>query len=160
MASCSAIFRGPHSAYIWPTFGVHPAYIWRTSRLHVAYIWRTSRLHLAYIWRTSRLHLAYIWRTSRLHLAYDGLLFRHFYSLARSTPLLLEFVHPLLQGLHHASQDHRELLVVQGQQLAVAHGLAERLAQFPGRQDVLGDEADLILGALHTIVDLGFQFVE
>ena len=81
-------------------------------------------------------------------------------TLARSTPLLLEFVHPLLQGLHHAPQDHRELLVVKGQQLAVAHGLAERLAQFPGRQDVLGDEADLILGALHTIVDLGFQFVE
>ena len=81
-------------------------------------------------------------------------------TLARSTPLLLEFVHPPLQGLHHAPQDHRELLVVQGQQLAVAHGLAERLAQFPGRQDVLGDEADLILGALHTIVDLGFQFVE
>ena len=66
-------------------------------------------------------------------------------SLVGSTPFLLEFVDPLLQGLHHAPQDHRELLVVQGQQLAVAHGLAERLAQFPGRQDVLGDEADLIL---------------
>ena len=81
-------------------------------------------------------------------------------SLVGSTPFLLEFVDPLLQGLHHAPQDHRELLVVEGQQLAVAHGLAERLAQFPGSQDVLGDEADLILGALHTIVDLGFQFVE
>ena len=82
-------------------------------------------------------------------------------TLIRAPPLrLLQLFHPPLQGLHHAPQDHRELLVVQGQQLAVAHGLAERLAQFPGRQDVLGDEADLILGALHTIVDLGFQFVE
>ena len=82
-------------------------------------------------------------------------------TLIRAPPLrLLQLFHPPLQGLHHAPQDHRELLVVQGQQLAVAHGLAEHLAQFPGSQDVLGDEADLILGALHTIVDLGFQFVE
>ena len=61
----------------------------------------------------------------------DGLLFRHF--LVRSTPLLLQRIHPLLQAFHHAPQDHRELLIVQSQQLLrTAHGLAQGLAQLPG----------------------------
>ena len=44
--------------------------------------------------------------------------------------------------IYHAPQDHRELLVVEGQQLLLpAHGLAQALAQLPGGLHVLGDEA-------------------
>ena len=50
-----------------------------------------------------------------------------------------------MQGLHHAPKDHREFLVVQGQQLLLpAHGLAQGLAQLPGGLHVLGDEADRV----------------
>ena len=83
-------------------------------------------------------------------------------TLIRAPSLLLfQFLHPLLQGLHHAPQDHRQLLVIQGQQLLLpAHGLAQGLAQLPGGLHVLGDEAELVLGSADAVVVLRFHFIE
>ena len=83
-------------------------------------------------------------------------------TLIRAPSLLLfQFLHPLLQGLHHAPQNHRQLLVIQGQQLLLpAHGLAQGLAQLPGGLHVLGDEAELVLGSTDAVVVLRFHFIE
>ena len=83
-------------------------------------------------------------------------------TLIRAPSLLLfQFLHPLLQGLHHAPQNHRQLLVIQGQQLLLpAHGLAQGLAQLPGGLHVLGDEAELVLGSADAVVVLRFHFIE
>ena len=75
--------------------------------------------------------------------------------------LLFQLVHPLLQGLHHAPQDDRQLLVIQGQQLLLpAHGLAQGLAQLPGGLHVLGDEAELVPASADAVVVLRLHRIE
>ena len=70
-------------------------------------------------------------------------------------------VPPLLQAFHHAPQDHRELLIVQSQQLLrTAHGLAQGLAQLPGGLNVLGDEAKLVLASADPVVVLRLHRIE
>ena len=83
-------------------------------------------------------------------------------TLIRAPSLLLfQFLHPLLQGLHHAPQDHRQLLVIQGQQLLLpAHGLAQGLAQLPSSLHVLGDEAELVAASADAVVVLRLHRVE
>ena len=83
-------------------------------------------------------------------------------TLIRAPSLLLfQLVHPLLQGLHHAPQDHRQLLIIQGQQfLLPAHGLAQGLAQLPGSLHVLGDEAELVAASADAVVVLRLHRIE
>ena len=83
-------------------------------------------------------------------------------TLIRAPSLLLfQLVHPLLQGLHHAPQDDRQLLIIQGQQfLLPAHGLAQGLAQLPGSLHVLGDEAELVAASADAVVVLRLHRIE
>ena len=82
-------------------------------------------------------------------------------SVRVAAPVSLQLVDPLLQFLDHSPQDHRELLIVQSQQLFwSAHGLAQDLAQLPGGLNVLGDEAKLVLASADPVVVLRLHGIE
>ena len=75
--------------------------------------------------------------------------------------LLLQLLDSLLQGLHHAPEDHVELLVVERHQLPAVQvlRLADPLAQRGGLH-LLGDEAYLVLAPLDPIVHAGLHGIE
>ena len=80
----------------------------------------------------------------------DRLLLRH---LRAPSLLLLQLLDALLQGLDHAPQHHRELLVVEGHELTAVQvlGFAHLFAQGPAGLHLLGDEADLVLASLDAV---------
>ena len=81
--------------------------------------------------------------------------------LRAASLLLFQLLDSLLQGLHHAPEDHVELLVVERHQLPAVQvlGLAHLLAQRGGLH-LLGDETDLVLAPLDAVVHPGLHGIE
>ena len=82
-------------------------------------------------------------------------------SIRAPSLLLLQLLDSLLQGLHHAPEDHVELLIVERHQLPTVQvlGLTHLLAQRGGLH-LLGDEADLVLAPFDAVVHAGLHGVE
>ena len=75
---------------------------------------------------------------------------------------LLQGFDPFLQFLHHAPQNHGELLIIESHELPSVQilRLAHRRAQLPAGLHVLGYEADLLLATIDALLKLRLHGVD